>query len=65
MNPICSKHFHPICGQRNNLRMEFLESEGLQAFCEKHGKKKRTVRAPRKKHTAVISDHEDDYVEDD
>lgn len=44
--------------------MEFVINEGLQAFCDKHGKKKKT-RAPRKKGAASISDHEDSYLEDD
>lgn len=64
MNPACSKHFHPICGRKNNYRMEFVENEGLQSFCDKHGKKKRQ-RAPRAAKGAKESEEEDVYLEDE
>lgn len=42
MHMACTKRFHPICGRRNSYRMEWVDGGGLQSFCEKHGKKKRT-----------------------
>ena len=61
MHSICSKRFHPICGRRNGLRMEWVENEGLQAFCDKHGKKKK--RQPRT--TNVDARLSDSYQDDD
>lgn len=42
--------------------MELVPDKGLQAFCDKHGKKKR-VRIPRKQGTVVVSD-QDSYQEE-
>lgn len=64
MHAVCSKHFHPICGRRNNVRMEWVANEGLQAFCDKHGKKKKP-RAPVHKVKIAYSDHEDSYQDGD
>ena len=44
--------------------MEFVENEGLQSFCDKHGKKKRQ-RAPRAAKAAKESEEEDVYLEDE
>lgn len=62
MSSVCSKHFHPLCGRINGLRMELDVNGSLQAFCDKHGKKKR-VRIPRKKGTVIVSD-QDSYQEE-
>lgn len=65
MHPVCSKHFHPVCGRRNGLRMEWVANEGLQAFCDKHGKKKKTRSASTsttsRRARVVASDREDSY----
>ena len=64
MSSVCTRHFHPMCGRRNGVKMEYVPNEGLQAFCDKHGKKKR-VKVPRKKNSSEFSDHEDSYQEDE
>ena len=44
--------------------MEWVGNEGLQSFCDKHGKKKKQ-RVPRESKNARDSDHEDSYQEED
>lgn len=44
--------------------MEWVANEGLQAFCDKHGKKKKP-RAPVHKVKIAYSDHEDSYQDGD